>query len=145
MGLYKLDTSSLARAIEQMEQSLAYYHSDAVQKDAGLTRQLRAAAIQAFEFSYELSWKMLKRYLEMTSPDPQDIESMSFKDLIRTGCERGLLLSDVQQWTQFRYERSITSHTYDEQKSIEVFKNIPSFLKDAQYLLASLNKKIGEA
>ncbi len=144
MRPYKLDTSSLARAIKQMEQSLAYYHSETVQADPGLTRQLRAAAIQAFEFTYELSCKMLKRYLEMTSPHPQEIESMSFKDLIRTGCERELLLSDVEQWTRFRYERSITSHTYDEKKSIEVFQSIPSFLNEAEYLLASLNTRIGE-
>lgn len=139
---YKLDTSSLMRAIAQLEQSLAYYHSDIVQSDPGLVLQLRAAAIQAFEFTYELSWKMLKRYLEMTAPDPQEIESMAFADLIRSGCERGLLMSDLTQWKQFRYERSITSHTYDEQKSIAVFEGIPSFLQEAQYLLLQLNKRV---
>lgn len=138
MASYQLDTSALARAIAQLEQSLAYYHSDLVQSDPGLVLQLRAAAIQAFEFTYELSWKMLKRYLEMTHPDPQEIESMAFGDLIRTGCERGLLLSDITHWKQFRYERSITSHTYDEHKSILVFQGIPTFLKEAQYLLTQL-------
>jgi hypothetical protein len=35
---------------------------------------LVAAAIQAFEFTYELSWKMLKRYLERTVPNPDGID-----------------------------------------------------------------------
>jgi nucleotidyltransferase substrate binding protein (TIGR01987 family) len=140
MTQYRLELSPLVKAIAQLEQSLHYYHSDVVQADPGLVLQLRAAAIQAFEFTYELSWKMLKRHLEMTSPDPQEIDAMSFADLIRTGCEKGLLMSDITQWKQFRYERSITSHTYDEQKSMAVFQAIPGFLKEAQYLLAQLEK-----
>lgn len=57
-----LDLSSLENAIAQLEQSLSYFHSPIVQQDSGLALQLRAAAIQAFEFTYELSWKMLKRF-----------------------------------------------------------------------------------
>jgi nucleotidyltransferase substrate binding protein (TIGR01987 family) len=144
MQSYQLDLSSLSRAIAQLEQSLKYYDSKIVQSDPGLVLQLRAAAIQAFEFTYELSWKMLKRYLEMTSPDPQEIEAMSFVDLIRTGCEKGLLLSDITDWKQFRYERSITSHTYDEAKSISVFQNIPTFLKEAKFLLHKLQERASE-
>ena len=49
---YRLDLSSLKKAIGQLEQSLYYYHSDIVQRDPGLILQLRAAAIQAFEFTY---------------------------------------------------------------------------------------------
>ena len=94
----KLDISSLGQAIAQLEQSLEYYYSDIVQRDSGFILQLRAAAIQAFKFTYELSWKMLKRYLEMAEPTPGMIDEMSFPDLIRTACEQGLLLSDLTTW-----------------------------------------------
>lgn len=50
----RLDLSSLGNAIAQLEQSLSYYHSPIVQEDPGLALQLRAAAIQAFEFTYKL-------------------------------------------------------------------------------------------
>lgn len=83
----KLDLTSFEKALHQLQQSLDYYHSDLVQKDPGLVRQLRAAAILAFEFSYELSWKMIKRYLEMTESNPHEIAIMSFPDLIRKACE----------------------------------------------------------
>jgi nucleotidyltransferase substrate binding protein (TIGR01987 family) len=141
MAQYTLDISPLTRAIAQLEQSLFYYHSDLVQSDPGLVLQLRAAAIQAFEFTYELSWKMLKRYLEMVEPDPQSIDAMSFLELIRTGSERGLLLSDVVQWKEYRYERSITSHTYNPEKSLLVFEGIPRFLKEAMYLHDQLQER----
>ena len=44
-----------------------------------------AATIQRFEFSYELSDKMPKRYLEMAAPNPARIDEMVFHDMIRTG------------------------------------------------------------
>lgn len=125
----------------QLQESLDYYHSDLVQNDPGLVRQLRAAAIQAFEFTYELSWKMIKKYLQMTEPNPNEIENMSFPDLIRTACERGLLQSELSVWKGFRQDRSITSHTYDDSKAQEIFEKIPFFLKEAEYLLSTLQKR----
>lgn len=136
-----LDISSLEKAIKQLEESLRYYHSEIVQADPGLVLQLRAATIQAFEFTYELSWKMLKRFLELTEPNPQEIDSLSFADLIRIGNEKGLLLSDLRVWKVYRNEHSIISHTYDEEKAAMVFAQVPQFLKEAQYFLAQLKQR----
>lgn len=137
-----LSVTSLEDAILQLEQSLHYYHSNIVQADPGLVLQLRAAAILAFEFTYELSWKMLKRYLKLSEANPAEIETMSFPDLIRTGCDKGLLLSDLKEWSRYRQERGITSHTYDHAKAQEIFERIPDFLKDAKYLLQQLQARI---
>ena len=140
----KLDVSQLEKAIIQLEESLSLYKSDHVLKVPELQIHLMAASIQAFEFTYELSWKMLKRYLEMTEPNPDGIDEMSFSDLIRTGCEKGLLKSDLAVWKQYREKRSITSHTYNQDKAIEVFKQIPAFLDDAKYLLNKLQTRISK-
>ena len=138
----KLNLSAFIKAINQLEESLVYYHSDLVQQDAGLIQHMRAAAIQAFEFTYELAWKMLKRYLVLTEPNPSEVEELSFPDLIRTGCERGLLQSELSVWKSFRQDRSMTSHTYDDLKAQEVFDHIPLFLKVAQALLVILQARI---
>lgn len=66
----RLDYSALRSAIGQLEKSLAYAHSPAALADPGLREQLRNSVIQCFEFTYELSWKMLKRYLEETEASP---------------------------------------------------------------------------
>lgn len=139
-----LSLTSLEDAISQLEKSLGYYHSDVVQADPGLVLQLRAAAIQAFEFTYELSWKMLKRYLKTSEPNPASIENMSFPELIRLGCDKGLLMSELKEWNRYRQKRGTTSHTYDQAKAEEVFKQIPAFLKDAQFLLEQLHARVGE-
>ena len=53
----KLDISALEKAIDRLHEGLARY-----QRDISDT-QIRDGLIQRFEFSYELSHKMLKRYL----------------------------------------------------------------------------------
>ncbi|MEY3125209.1 MAG: hypothetical protein RLZZ573_1729 [Pseudomonadota bacterium] len=57
-----------------MKKSLAYAHSPAAAAHSGLREQLRNSVIHCFEFTYELSWKMLKRYLEATEASPADLD-----------------------------------------------------------------------
>ncbi len=137
----KLDVSSFEKAIHQLENALVYCESDLAKQDTQLALHLRAGAIQAFEFTYELSIKLLKRYLEMTAPSTAAIDELSFNDLIRTGCEKGLLRSELAVWKAYRKERGTTSHTYDEEKAEAVFEDIPDFLEDAKFLLAQLKQR----
>jgi hypothetical protein len=69
----------------------------------------------------------------------------SFPELIRTGSERGLLLSGWDVWKGYRTARGITSHTYDEARADQVFAVIPQFLQDARYLLAQLQERSVES
>ncbi|WP_103035602.1 HI0074 family nucleotidyltransferase substrate-binding subunit, partial [Castellaniella caeni] len=97
--------------------------------------------IQRFEFSYEISHKMLKRYLEMSSASPSVFDGMAFQDLIRTGNEQGLLLGDWPRWRTYREMRGKTSHTYDEKIALEVVQHIPAFLREARYLRDQLKAR----
>ena len=133
-----LDYSALANAIAQLEKSLAYAHSPAAAADSGLREQLRNSVIQCFEFTYELSWKMLKRYLEATEPSPADLDLGTFQSLIRLGNERGLLRADWRVWKTYRQARTDSSHTYDAKKAEAVFAIAPEFLTDAKALLQTL-------
>lgn len=134
-----LDYSPLANAIAQLEKSLAYANSPAALADAGLREQLRNSVIQCFEFTYELSWKMLKRYLEETEASPANLDLATFQTLIRLGNERGLLRSDWRLWKTFRQARTDSSHTYDAAKAEAVFAIAPEFLREAQALLQKLS------
>lgn len=129
-----LDFSSLSKAIAQLETSLGFAKSDLAQSDIRLAVQFRSAAIQAFEYTYELCHKLLKRYLEATDPSPQTIDAMNFQDLIRTGAEKGLLKNSWDVWHFYRKARGKTSHTYSETTAEEVFAIIPDFLEEARFL-----------
>jgi nucleotidyltransferase substrate binding protein (TIGR01987 family) len=137
----KLDLSSLQKAIAQMEEALAFCNSDLAKSDSRLALHLRAAAIQAFEFSYELSYKTLKRYLEETEPNPSAVEEMTFNELVRRGYELGLLQAEIAEWKEFRKDRGTTSHTYDEAKAQDVFATIPAFLEEAKFLLSQIQTR----
>lgn len=137
-----LDLTSFQNAIAQLEEALNYCNSDLARSDARLALHLRAAAIQAFEFTYELSHKMLKRYLEYTAGTPELLDQMAFQDLIRTGNEQGLLLGDWPHWRQYRDMRSRTSHTYDEAVALAFVAGIPAFLDEARYLRDRLRDRL---
>lgn len=133
-----LDFSSLQNAISRLEKSLNYANSPAAKKDTELFEQLRNSVIQCFEFTYELSHKMLKRFLEETTASPEEVDFNTFQNLIRTGNEKGLLRSDWLRWRVYRQARTDSSHTYDEGKAASVYAVAPDFLEEAQYLYAQL-------
>lgn len=124
----QLDITSFRNAIARLREGLVRFQ----QNDED--DQLRDGLIQRFEFTYEISHKMLKRFLEATSANPADYDEMTFQDLIRTGNERGLLKGDWTNWKQYRDMRAKTSHAYAEEIAIDVVNDIPAFLEEAAYL-----------
>ena len=130
-----IELTPLINAVDRFEEGLEALAQD---PENTLTRD---GVIQRFEFTYELSHKMLKRYLEATSANPDDIDSMTFQDLIRTGSEQGLLLSGWDKWRDFRQARTDTSHTYDEEKALNVVAELPAFLLESRYLLKQLQNR----
>jgi nucleotidyltransferase substrate binding protein (TIGR01987 family) len=140
-----LDYSSLNRAIAQLETSLGYATSTLAKQDAQLAVQFRAASIQAFEFTYELCHKLLKRYLESIDASPTTIDAMDFQTLIRTGAEKGLLQHSWDVWRNYRKARMAIYDAYISMTVEEIFKQLPSFLKEAMFLSHQLeNKRIIE-
>jgi nucleotidyltransferase substrate binding protein (TIGR01987 family) len=99
--------------------------------------------VQRFEFTYEISHKMLKRYLEMISATPEEFERMPFQDLIRLANEHGLLLSDWPRWRKFRDMLGRTTHTCAEATALKVVAEIPAYLAEASFLCDQLQARLG--
>ncbi len=140
-----IDFSPLANAINQLEKSMAYATSDMAANNSDLFEQFRNSVIQCFEFTYELSHKMLKRYLEATAANPEEIDLSTFQNIIRMGNEKGLLRSDWTVWRDYRLARSNSSHTYDGNKAEAVYRIASDFLDEAKYLYQQLARKAGNA
>ena len=134
----KLDFNPLENAVGQLEKSLRFAHSPLGQKDPDLFEQLRNSVIQCFEFTYELSHKMLRRFLKESAASPDDFESMTFAELIRSGNEQGLLRSDWGAWKTYRQARTDSSHTYDEKKAAAVYEVAQDFVEEARFLYEKL-------
>jgi nucleotidyltransferase substrate binding protein (TIGR01987 family) len=136
----KLDYRSLRDALGQLETSLDYCASPMAARDEGLARQFQAAAIQAFEFTYELAHKMLRRHLAAQSANPGDVMGYSFAELIKAGHAMGLIKGTSQTWGDYRHARSLTSHTYSLRSAEKVSALIPQFADEARHLLTALEK-----
>lgn len=134
MSDYKLDLSSLIKAYDSLEEILTRYENES--NDLAI----RDAVIQRFEYTYSLALKMIRRYLELNLDEPYLVDGMNFNDLIRKSSEIGLLLNDLEKWTVYRIARNLTSHTYDEQKAIDVVSIIPDFSNEVKFLLNKLSK-----
>jgi nucleotidyltransferase substrate binding protein (TIGR01987 family) len=72
------------------------------------SEQEKAGTIQAFEYCFELSWKIMKRLLEergKTANSPREV--------FRLGALEGFI-DDPELWFDFLKKRNLTVHTYQE-------------------------------
>lgn len=131
-----LDISPLVRAVARLDEGLVRYRRDEADE------QIRDGLIQRFEFTYEQSHRMLKRYLASVAATPSTYDQMPFADLIRTANEQGLLLGDWPAWRTYREMRNKTSHTYREEVAVEVVQGLDGFLAEAMHLRDELADRL---
>ena len=138
-----MDFTKLHRAIEALETALRCSQMpNLTAVDKELPKVVRAAVIQHFEFTFELSWKMLERLLG-EKLGSSTVKHMSHKTLFRVAAER-LLLDDPQRWFAYLDARNKTSHTYNEPVAEDVYEKASAFLGDAKKLLATLEQHANE-
>jgi len=136
----KLDISPLHNAMGQLQRSYDYLHSDLAKQNAGLREQFRAATIQAFEFTYELAIRMIRRRLAGIAANPDQLQAIDFADLMREAANAGLV-REAQPFMGYREIRSKTSHTYNVEEAERVVAIVDGFLHDMRFLLAELEER----
>ncbi|KXS55346.1 MAG: nucleotidyltransferase substrate binding protein [Marinobacter sp. T13-3] len=75
--------------------------------------------IQAFEYTYELSWNMIRDYFRWQG----NTGITGSRDAIREAFANGLI-EDGDGWMRMLKDRNRTSHTYNEETAQEILKNI---------------------
>jgi nucleotidyltransferase substrate binding protein (TIGR01987 family) len=97
--------------------------------------------IQAFEFTHELSWNVMKDYL-----NDQDggLSLGGSKDASRLAFSRGLI-SSGEVWMEMIKDRNLSSHTYDQKTVIGIVSRITaSYLTLFSAFQATMESKRGE-
>jgi len=92
--------------------------------------------IQRFEFTFELSWKLMKMFLEYTGIT----EIKSPRATIREAFAYGLI-EDGDQWIDMMVDRTKTSHLYDESEAKLIYEKIKGSYSQ---LLANLYDRLEE-
>jgi len=136
-----LDLSSLRKAIASMERALNFADERLASKNISLeeVEVIKAGVIQNFEFTYELCWKFMKRWLEINLM-PGLLDGATRKELFRYALEHKLI-KDFSAWVRYHELRNTTSHTYNRDVADEIYLNSKNFLKDAIYLIEALEAR----
>ncbi len=98
-----------------------------------------SGVIQNFEFTYELSWKFIKRWLSHNLGS-SNVDGTTRRELFRLAAENKLIVS-VDDWMFYHQARNQTSHTYNENTAQEICQAAEQFLPLAQALLDRLRAK----
>lgn len=100
----KIDLSAIVRAQKVFEQFRQDLTTD---KD-------KTATVQAFEFCYELCWKLMNRVLRS-----RNIEVGFARDTFRKAVHEQLI-DDPEAWIRFQNARNLTSHSYNKDSLEEI-------------------------
>ena len=128
----------MCNALKALKIAFDIYDSNLLPSDVPEKIVLRDGVIQRFEFTFELSWKMLRRYLEEYGMER--VDALNNRELFRVGFEQGLL-ENPEAWFGYLKMRNLISYVYDEAKAELVFNAARAFLPDAQDLLEKLEEK----
>lgn len=108
---------------ERWQQRFYNFNRAFLQLEKGLAIEMpndfeRQGIIKSFEFTFELSWKTLKDYLEANGVDakfPREVYKQAFHhELIKNGAI----------WLEMLAKRNLLAHTYDEKMAIEAYRLI---------------------
>lgn len=95
----------------------------------------KAGAVQAFEFCYELSWKMMRRVLES-----RGLDVGSPKDTFRKAVLEKLI-DDPEIWFDFQRKRNLTIHTYKPENLDAIVAIFDTFSDEMNKLMACLQRE----
>jgi nucleotidyltransferase substrate binding protein (TIGR01987 family) len=120
----------LNRAIERLR--------DAYEKALVNTKEhefYRDSVIKRFEFTYELFWKTLKKFLLH-----EGIEANIPREVLSKSYMAGLIDQD-KIWLEMIDDRNLTSHTYKEAFAREIFVRISIYLQLFEKTYMNLEKR----
>jgi len=83
----------------------------------------RDSSIQRFEFTIELAWKCIQKFLR-----EQRIVCRSPKECLKEAFKFGLI-DDDNRWLKAFDDRNLTAHTYKEEIAEKIYNNLPDYLE----------------
>ena len=133
-----LHLDHLRDSIKALEDVLTVSEDDARMGQLSDIEQIgiRAGVVKHFEITYELSGKLMERWLK-TNIGSETASGISRRQMFRLAVEYRLI-PDVEQWMRHHEARNTTSHIYDRERAQHVYEVVRGFTHDARRLLKAL-------
>ncbi len=115
----------------------AYLLLDKYSKQDRYSELEMAGIIQLFETCFELSWKLMKDYIEV-----EGLRANSPRSSIKTAYQAEII-DDARIWLEILSARNILSHTYDETSARQLINDInSSYLEEFKKLYKRLIEEV---
>jgi nucleotidyltransferase substrate binding protein (TIGR01987 family) len=98
----------------------------------------RDASIQRYEFSFELLWKVVKKYLKEIEGFECNSPKSCFRE-IRMTLE--LSDSDIETCISMTEDRNLSVHTYSEEMANDLYVKLPEYARVAELILKKIKEK----
>ena len=136
-----LDLNSFRNSLTALSNLLAVSESDGrMLRLSEVEREgIRAGVIQNFEVTYELSWKLMSRWLS-ENVGRTVVDGVTRRHLFRLAAEHRLI-EDVDAWMRHHQARNQTSHMYNQEVAVRVYAAAYGFAQDARRPLAALEER----
>lgn len=115
----------LIKALNRLKEAVMLPSSNIINQDA---------TIQRFEFTFELSWKIMQT---IVNENIKDIYGP--KNVIREAAKLGII-DNPEKWFEFLDNRNLTVHTYKEDIAQKVYKSAKEFIPYIEKLLTAVKQ-----
>jgi len=122
--------SNYNKALETLNEAVA------LNEERTLSKLEKQGLIQAFEFTHELAWKIMQDFFVYQG----NTELRGSRDATREAFKNDLI-TDGDNWMEMIKKRNLTSHTYNEETSEEIYENI---IEDFHPLFVAFQTKMQE-
>lgn len=122
--------------LESLESALARLRDALAQPKSQWTRD---AAIQRFEFTFELTWKAIQR-----TASREGLDCPSPRQAIRAAATLAWIPDDAV-WLDMLDDRNRSSHTYSEATAETIYSHLPTYAAAIAALLGQIRTALADA
>ena len=134
-----LDLESLERLTVRLQEAITAYTNEPE------NLYYLDSVVKRFELTFEISRKLLRRYLIDIDPENAKIAPDQLHEFVRLGNAQELLLGSWHEWKRIRDARNETVHGYREEKAREIAAMAAPMLAEALVLLENLKRRAAQS
>lgn len=94
-------------------------------------------AVKRFEFTFEMSWKAIKRVLSMLGLEDAKSPRACFKEAYAQG-----FIKDQDIWLDMIEMRNLSAHTYDESEMQQIEQKLSGYIQAHRDLFSALEREV---
>lgn len=133
-----IDISNLESALNTLKLSMDVLEKE---KNSNFVDMLEDSCIKRFEYTLEISRKIMKRVLKKIYGKSE--EELTVNNIFRF-MQGYKFIDNWENWRNYYEKRNNTAHEYNLEKSRKLMVLLPEFIKDADTLIKNLKEKLDD-